>query len=389
MKSLRSALLSILLVMLCFTNPVLADSIQTPPFEVEAVAAVLFDFESGQVLYSQKGRETHVPASLVKIMTLYVALDQISSGRAGLTETTTVGERSWRQSGSKMFLEPGEQVTIEQLLFGVAVVSGNDACVALAEALAGTESLYVQWMNDKAKSLGLDLQFVDVHGLANENKVTAESIALLVSSYLRDHPEAIEYHRQPTFSYQPRSSATPIVQNNRNGLLRTYEGADGLKTGHLAAAGYNLVGTAVQNNRRLIAVVLGAEGETAREREAAKLLDYGYRSFDLVNISRLVHTRTAKVIKGRKNSVPVSITEPLISVPRGIEQEVRVGMQMETLEAPVKKGQPVGTLSIFVGEELAKQVPLLAAEDVNRGHFFRVLWDSIIQFFQNLFKKAR
>lgn len=389
MKSLRFGFVLILLVMLCFSNLVLADSIQSPPFEVEAAAAVLFDFESGQVLYSQNGRAEHVPASLVKIMTMYVALDQVSAGRISLDDIATVGERPWRQSGSKMFLEPGEQVTIEQLLLGVAVVSGNDACVALAEALAGTENVYVQWMNEKAKSLGLDLQFVDVHGLANENKVTAESIALLVCSYLRDHPEAIAYHQQPTFSYHPRSSADPIVQGNRNGLLRTYEGADGLKTGHLAAAGYNLVGTAVQNNRRLIAVVLGAESEAARERETAKLLDYGYRSFDLVNISRLLEDKSARVFKGRKSSAALSIAEPLISVARGIEQDVRVGMQTEDLEAPVKKGQPVGTLTIFVGEDLAKQVPLLAAEDVNRGHFLRVLWDTIVLFFQNLIKKPR
>ncbi len=389
MKSLQSVFLTVFLIMLCLTNPVLADSIQLPPFEVEASAAVLFDFESDQVLYSQNGREVHVPASLVKIMTMYVALDQVSSGRASLTDTTTVGEGPWRQTGSKMFLEPGEKVTIEELLLGIAVVSGNDACVALAEALAGTENVYVQWMNEKARSLGLDLQFVDVHGLGNENKVTAESIAFLVRSYLRDHPEAIEYHRQPTFSYQPRSSPTPIVQNNRNGLLRTYEGADGLKTGHLAAAGYNLVGTAMQNNRRLISVVLGASSEASREREAAKLLDYGYRSFDLVNISRLLETRTVKVIKGRKKSAALTVAEPLISVPRGIEQDVRVGMQLESLEAPVVKGQPVGTMSVFVGQELVKELPVLAAEDIHRGNFFRVLWDSIVQFFQNLIKKAR
>lgn len=389
MKSLRLSLMLIFVMLLCFPNYVFADVIQSPPFEVEATAAVLFDFESGQILYSQNGRTEHVPASLVKIMTMYVALDQVKAGRISLDDTTTVGERPWRQSGSRMFLEPGEKVTIEDLLLGIAVVSGNDACVALAEALAGTEQVFVQWMNEKARSLGLDLQFVDVHGLANENVVTAESIALLVRSYLRDYPEAIAYHQQPSFSYHPRSSDTPIVQANRNGLLRSYEGADGLKTGHLAAAGYNLVGTAVQNNRRLIAVVLGAQSETARERETAKLLDYGYRSFDLVNISRLLEGKSAKVYKGRQKTVALFIAEPLISVARGIEQDVRVGIQTEELEAPVQKGAPVGSLTIFVGEDMVKQVPLLAAEDVSRGHFFRVLWDTIVLFFQNLINKPR
>ena len=389
MKSLRISISLLLVFLLSFSNFAYADVNQSPPFEVEAAAAVLFDFESGQVLYSQAGRKEHVPASLVKIMTMYVALDQAKSDRISLEDTAIVSEKAWRQTGSRMFLEPGERVRIDDLLYGIAVVSGNDACVALAEALAGTENVYVQWMNEKARSLGLDLQFVDVHGLSSENRVTAESVALLVHAYLRDHPEAIVYHQEPSFSYHPRSSSQPIVQANRNGLLRSYEGADGLKTGHLSAAGYNLVGTAVQNNRRLIAVVLGADSEAAREREVAKLLDYGYRSFDLVDISPLLVDKSAKVFKGRQRSVALSISEPLLSVARGIEQDVRVRIQTADLEAPVAKGQPVGTLTIFAGENTVKEVPLLAAEDVNRGHFFRVLWDSIVLFFQNLINKPR
>ncbi|NMA62092.1 MAG: D-alanyl-D-alanine carboxypeptidase [Firmicutes bacterium] len=385
MKRFQIGLILILVFILSFSTLGFAQLAQ--PFEVEATSALLLDFESGQVLFSQNGQSPHVPASLVKIMTMYVAFDQIAMGKISLDDTTRVSERPWRMTGSKMFLEPNEVVTIDQLLTGIAVVSGNDACVALAEALAGSEALYVQWMNEKAESLGLDLYFVDVHGLSDENKITAEAIAYLVQNYLRDYPEAIKYHQQESFSYQPRSSKTPIVQPNRNGLLRSFEGADGLKTGHLQVAGYNLVGTAVQNNRRLISVVLGATSEASRERETAKLLNYGYRSFDLVNISRLLEDKTTKVYKGKQKGVGMYITEPIITVPKGVQKSVSVSIQTKNLEAPVLKGTQVGVLSIFLGEELTKQVPLLASEEVPRGNLWRVMWDSVILFFQDLIKK--
>ena len=278
-------------------------------------------------------------------------------------------------------------VTLEQLITGIAVVSGNDACVALAEALAGSEEAYVAWMNNKAKALNLDLHFVDVHGLSSDNKITAVDIASLVRSYLREHPEAIRYHRQLSFSYQPRSSSNPIVQSNRNGLLQSYEGADGLKTGHLQAAGYNLVGTAVQNGRRLIGVVLGATSERKREQEMTTLLNYGYRNFDLVNISRLLEDKTTRVYKGRRPQVGMAVSEPIITVPKGIETSVSVGIQTKELEAPVTKGSQIGVLQVYVQEQLVKEVPLLAAEDVARGSWYQILWDNLRRFFNNLIRR--
>jgi D-alanyl-D-alanine carboxypeptidase (penicillin-binding protein 5/6) len=374
-----------MLILTAFAGTALAQ--QALPFEVDASSAVLLDFESGQVLFTQNGKETHVPASLVKIMTLYVAFDEIRAGRIGLQDTTTVSERAWRMAGSKMFLEPREVVTIEQLISGIAVVSGNDACVALAEALAGSEDVFVGRMNDKARALGLDLHFVDVHGLSPESKITAEGIAVLVFNYLREHPGAIEYHKQLSFSYQPRSSSSPIVQTNRNGLLRSFEGADGLKTGHLQVAGFNLVGTAVQNNRRLIGVVLGATSESKREQEMTTLLNYGYKNFDLVNISRLLQDKTTKVFKGRQSQVGMTVKAPIITVPKGIEKNVSVGIQTKELEAPVQKGSQIGVLSIYVEEQLTKEVALLAEEDVARGSWYQVMWDSIKRFFQDLIRR--
>ncbi len=385
MKLKSTGLILVMTFLLAFSSTTFAQ--QALPFEVEAKAAVLLDFQSGQILFSQNGQVPHVPASLVKIMTMYVAFDEISSGRASLLDTTTVSEAAWRMTGSKMFLEPREVVTLEQLITGIAVVSGNDACVALAEALAGSQEMFVARMNDKAKSLNLDLHFVDVHGLSAENSITAEGIAVLVQHYLRDHPEAIEYHKQTSFSYQPRSSSQPIVQTNRNGLLRTYEGADGLKTGHLQTAGFNLVGTAVQNNRRLIGVVLGAPSESKREQEAITLLNYGYRNFDVVNISRLLEDKTTRVHKGKQSQVGMTIKEPIITVPKGIEKSVSVGIQARELEAPVQQGSQVGVLSIYVEGQLTKQVPLLAAQDVARGSWYQVMWDSVKRFFQDLVRR--
>lgn len=385
MKVFQNGLIITIIFLLSFSALGLANSTQA--FEVDATSALLLDFESGQILFSQNGQSTHVPASLVKIMTMYVAFDQIAQGKIALDDTTRVSEAPWRMTGSKMFLEPNEVVSIEQLLLGIAVVSGNDACVALAEALAGSEALYVQWMNEKAQSLGLDLHFVDVHGLSPDNRITAESIAYLVKHYLTDYPGAIKYHKQESFSYKPRSSKTPIVQPNRNGLLRNFEGADGLKTGHLQVAGYNLVGTALQNNRRLISVVLGGTSEAQREAETVKLLNYGYRSFDLVNIARLLEDKTTKVYKGKQKGVGLTIAEPIISVPKGIQKSVSVSIQTKKLEAPVQKGAKVGVVSIFVGDDLVKQVSLLAAEEVPKGGFFKVMWDSVVLFFQDLIKK--
>ncbi|NLL48944.1 MAG: D-alanyl-D-alanine carboxypeptidase [Firmicutes bacterium] len=377
-------LILFMLILTTFSYTTLAQ--QTLPFELQASSAVLLDYESGQILFSQNGKDEHVPASLVKIMTMYVAMDEIKGGRMSAQDTTRVSERAWRMTGSKMFLEPGEVVTIDQLLSGIAVVSGNDACVALAEAISGSEDVFVGRMNDKARQLGLNLSFVDVHGLSPDNKITAEDIAILVYYYLKDHPGVIDYHKQQSFSYQPRSSSNPIVQSNRNGLLRSFEGADGLKTGHLQVAGFNLVGTAVQNNRRMIGVVLGASSESRREQEMTTLLNYGYRNFDLVNISRLLQDKTTKVFKGRQTEVGLAVATPIISVPKGNEKSVSVGIQTKEVEAPVQAGSQVGVLSIYVEGELNKEVPLLAAQDVARGSWYQVLWQSIKRFFQDLIR---
>lgn len=357
-------------------------------FSVDAKVGFLYDYDSSQVLFSQEGDQPWIPASLVKVMTMYVALDRISEDSIPLDHRVLVSEAAWRMGGSQMFLEVGDQVTLEELLYGIAVVSGNDACVALAEALAGTEGLFVQWMNQKAASLDLDLHFVDVHGLSDQNSITAHDFAVLVNSYLHDHPDALRYHSELSYGYQPRSSSTPIVQSNRNRLLRAYEGTDGLKTGFLSAAGYNLIATAEQNDRRLIAVVLGADSEAKREQEARKLLDYGFRSFEKVNANELLDVNEARVYKGRENNVEFAVADPNVTILRGTRSQITTSTDFHRLEAPIAAGDEIGTLTFYKDTEELKTVPLTAIETVERGSWFTVLIDSIVLFFSGLFQKA-
>ncbi|NLJ80624.1 MAG: D-alanyl-D-alanine carboxypeptidase [Firmicutes bacterium] len=358
-----------------------------PSLELESAAAILMDYDSGQILFSKNEKDTRVPASLAKVMTLYVAFDQIAAGKADFNDTTQVTEDAWRVGGSQMFLEPRETVTVEQLLLGITVVSGNDACVALAQALAGTEALYVQWMNEKAHALGLNLHFTDVHGLGDSNRVTAEDLAYLVRSYLKDHPQALRFHQQPSFAYQPRSAQVPIEQPNRNGLLRSFEGADGLKTGHLEAAGYNLIGTAVRNNRRLISVVLGARSESQREKETISLLNYGFKNFDLIDISRFLEDKTAVVYKGKEQEVGLFLEEPFLTIPKGIQEGVSISFQTNYVEAPIQKGDEVGVLSVLLNDRPLKESPLLAVKSIERGGFIRIIWDSVVLFLRDLIKR--
>lgn len=358
-----------------------------PEFAIDAEIGLLYDYDSGQVLSSQKGKESWIPASLVKVMTMYVAMDQIKTGKASLDDLVTVSERAWRMGGSQMFLEVGEKVTIESLLYGIAVVSGNDASVAIAEALAGNEEIFVQWMNNKAKNLGLNLHFTDVHGLSEVNQITAHDFALLATNYIKEHPGVLVFHKEKTFGYQPRSAKAPIVQNNRNGLLWSYEGTDGLKTGHLSKAGYNLIATAAKDGRRLIAVVLGASSEATREKEAARLLNYGFNSFDTINAANLVEKPEARVFKGRDKLVSFAPKERVITFLRGTEDSLEAVVTLKDLVAPINVGDQVGELIVSQNGDVLKRMPLLATEEVGRGGWFRILIDSIIIFFSKLISK--
>lgn len=358
-----------------------------PNYAIDAEIGLLYDFDSGQVLAAQNADQPWIPASLVKVMTMYVALDQIRLGNASLDTVVTVSERAWRMGGSQMFLEVGEKVTIEDLLYGIAVVSGNDASVALAEALAGREEVFVQWMNAKAKDLGLNLHFTDVHGLSEVNQIVALDYAILTANYLKDYPEALKYHKEKSFSYKPRSSKVPIVQNNRNGLLWSYEGADGLKTGHLSKAGYNFVATATRDGRRLIAVVLGADSERKREQVATNLLNYGFNNFTTIEVASLMEQTEARVFKGKEKMVGLALREKVVTIAKDSAATLETKVELKELVAPIKAGEQVGELVVYQDGQVLKRTPLLASEEVPRGGWFRVLIDTVILFFSKLITK--
>ncbi len=381
---MKTRVAAVLLILTILTLSGAAGALTSPTFSVDAEVGVLLDADSGQILFSQNGTDDWIPASLVKVMTLYVAFDQVAAGKAELADTSTVSEKAWRMGGSQMFLEIGEQVTLQELLYGISVVSGNDATVAVAEALAGTEDLYVRWMNDKADSLGLDLHFDDVSGLSRENRITGEDMAWLAYHYINEHPQALHYHQKRSYGYQPRSRTTPIVQNNRNGLLERYEGTDGLKTGYLRSAGYNLVATAKQNGRRLIAVVLGADNERHRENVAVNLLNYGFRSFEVVEIASLLPNEPKKVYKGEQ-TVSLAAETRRVSIPRGTRESLQAELEMDILEAPLKQGDTVGHLILRHDGEPLRNVPLTAAHDVERGGLFRMAVDSAALLVRRLF----
>ncbi len=375
------------LVLLLIILP-LAGGVSAQNFAVDAGVGLLYDFESQQVLFHQNADEEWIPASLVKVMTMYVAFDRIAIENLSFDSEITVSEKAWRMGGSQMFLEVGDRVTLDQLLYGIAVVSGNDACVAIAEALAGTEELFVQWMNNKSEELGLDLHFVDVHGLSENNSINARDFAILVKNYLEDYPEALAYHSALSFGYQPRSSSTPIFQSNRNGLLRTYDGTDGLKTGYLGKAGYNLVVTAQREDRRLIAIVLGADSESKREQEVIKLLDYGFRSFETVSANQLLPSDSERIYKGRSDYVALTTNDASVTVLRGNSNRLSAEINVDRVEAPIEAGEEIGTLTIYYDGEVEKEIPLFAAETVERGSWFTVLVDSFVLFFKKIFSQG-
>ena len=255
------------------------DTSQTTPttsggLQCDAQSAVLMDGLTGQVLYEQNPNLRIPPASFVKVMTLYVVYDAIRAGQLKMDDMVTVSEKAWRMQGSKMFIKVGERVKVEDLMKGVAIASGNDACIALAEHLSGSEEAFVSKMNEKAKLLGLkDSQFKNSDGMpADGQYITAMDMAILSKRYMEDHPEALVLHSTVEFEYNG------IRQGNRNTLLQKNIGVDGLKTGHVEESGYHLTATAKREGQRMIAVVMGCDRVRKRAPEAQKLLEYGFKN---------------------------------------------------------------------------------------------------------------
>jgi len=331
----------------------------------DAQSAVLMDGLTGQVLYEQNSQLRIPPASFVKVLTLYLVFDAIRAGQLKMDDMVTVSEKAWRIQGSKMFIKVGDRVKVEDLLKGVAIASGNDACIALAEHLSGSEEVFVTKMNEKAKLLGLkDSQFRNSHGMPDDEQfTTAMDMAILSRSYIENHPEALTFHSTVEFEYNG------IRQGNRNILLQKNIGVDGLKTGHIGESGYHLVATARRDGQRMIAVVMGCDKVRKRAPEVQKLLEYGFRNFSTVEVVKKgASFGPVKVRRGKLREITLIAAEDgRVTVARGKENTVSVNPQLpQFVAAPIQKGQVVTKAIIQNEGKGVKEVGLLASIDVQK-----------------------
>ena len=364
--------------------------IPSPP-EVALKSYILLDAASGEVLASQNPDEPMHPASLTKMMTAYLAEMELAAGNIKLDDKVLVSEKAWSLGGSTMFIEVGERVSVEDLLKGIIIMSGNDASVALAEYIAGSEDAFAQLMTSTAQRLGMNnTQFQNASGWpVADHYSSARDLATLSKHIVEDFPEQYGLYAEKYFQYGvDKKTGKPLRrQANRNRLLWTNPHVDGLKTGHIEDTGYHLAVTSKRDGRRLIVVLLGSSGEKQRADDAQKLLTYGFRFFENVDVKKAGEPlQTVKVWKGAIDDIPVGITEDLIvTVPRGTGKNLTASLVIDPkLEAPIARGQTVGTVKVMLDDDVVREVPLTAMQGVESGGFFKRLWDSIVLFFTGL-----
>lgn len=351
--------------------------IETSPGQIDARGAVLMEVSTGTILFEHNADEVIEPASFTKIMTLYLVFQALKQGVIHMDDEVWVSETAWRTGGSKMFVGVGNKVPLEELLKGVAVVSGNDACVALAEHLAGSVDAFVDAMNQKAKELGMtQTHFMNPHGLPDQGQVTsARDMAILDLSYLQHFPESLRFHSMKEFTYNG------INQYNRNRLLLKDSSVDGLKTGYVGAAGYHLSATAERNGMRLLAVVMGTASPSVREREALKLLNYGFRYYTLVQpFPQGQPLKQVNVWKGKKNVLDLYPAEnPSFLIRLAQKNLLRWEVQApEEITAPVTAQQQIGKVVFYVSDDPQKTIPLISHEDLPLANWFKRTWQTLI-----------
>ena len=358
-----------------------------PAPKLPADAYFLMDATTGQVLVDHNGDLALPPASLTKIMTSYVLAEEVEAGRASLDDMITVSRKAWSQNptfngSSLMWIEPGKQVSLADLERGIVISSGNDASVAVAEHLAGTEASFVDVMNQLASELGLtNTIFRNPHGLPHpEHRSTARDLAKLSVALINSYPEHYKIYKERSFTYNG------IKQFNRNSLLRSDSTVDGLKTGYTSEAGYGLVASAQRDDMRLVSVVLGSASTRSRTSESSSLLNYGFRFFqNLRPLSAEVTLVEPKVWKGAADSVYAGVLESIVlTVPRERSAADIEIITDEQLEAPLSRGDEIGMVRVVRGGELIYETPLVVLEDVPSGGFLKRLIDALILWFQNL-----
>jgi len=357
-----------------------AAPVPSPP-SLAAKSFLLVDFNSGRVIAEKNIDKKVEPASITKLMTAYVVYKEMESGRLSLDEEVTVSKKAWQKGGSKMFIEVGKKITVENLLKGIIIQSGNDATIALAEHIAGSESTFADYMNQYARQLGMnDTNYVNATGWPHKDHVTtARDLATLAAAMVREFPERYKWYREKEFTYNG------IKQYNRNKLLWRDKSVDGIKTGHTESAGYCLVSSAKRDDMRLIAVVLGTKSEKARSDVSQALLSYGFRFYESNKLYAAGEPlNTTRIWKGESENLNLGLASDLyVTIPRGQYKNLDAVMDISSsIEAPVKKGQQLGSVSIKLeGKELISQ-PLIALQSVDEGSFWQRGKDQIIQLFQ-------
>ena len=354
----------------------MAQQLPIPP-SLAAKSWLLLEMGSNQVLTTEKPDERLEPASLTKLMTAYLSFSAIRNKTIALAQPLPVSEKAWRTGGSKMFIRVDTQVPTEDLIKGMIVQSGNDACVTLAEAIAGSEENFAQMMNREAQRLGMkNSHFMNSTGLPDPlHYTTARDLSLLASALIRDFPEEYKkYYSMKEYTYNK------ITQPNRNRLLFIDPTVDGVKTGHTEAAGYCLISSALRDKRRLLSVVLGTVSDSARASESQKLLNWGYISYDAVSLfTKDQPVATLRVWKGSQNEVKAGFAADLsIAVPKGYAEKVSKDFVAEPrLIAPIEAGQKLGTLKVSIDGQTYGEYPVIALEKIELGNIFVRIFDTI------------
>ena len=362
-------------------------ALPSPP-QIAAKAHLLMDYHTGQLLIGSNEHERLPPASLTKMMTSYVIGQELKSGRMKPEDMVTISQNAWAKNysdSSKMFIEVGKQVSVDNLNKGIIIQSGNDACIAMAEHVAGSEDSFASLMNQWAKRLGMnESHFVNAHGLYNvDHYSSAYDMALLGQALIRDLPEEYKIYSQKDFTFNG------IIQHNRNRLLwdKTLV-VDGIKTGHVSEVGYNLVASATgPDNMRLISVIIGSGSEAQRAEESKKLLTYGFRFYQNVTpYKQGAELATQRVWMGDKSEVKLGTDREInLVIPRNSNGKLKADFQLKgELDAPLKKGEVVGTIFLKLDGKDVAQYPLVTLDDVNQGSLFSRLWDYLILLFQRL-----
>lgn len=356
-----------------------ATPIPAPP-QVAAKNYILVDFNSGRLLAEKEADAQVEPASITKLMTAYVIYRELDSGRLGLDDMVTISEKAWRMGGSRMYVEVGKQVSVRELMKGLVIQSGNDATVALAEHIAGTEDAFVQLMNEYAAQLGMtNTMFMNSTGWPAEGHLTtARDISKLAIAVIAEFPEHYSWYKEKVYTYNN------IKQYNRNKLLWRDNSVDGIKTGHTESAGYCLVSSALRSDMRLVAVVLGTDSEKSRASVSQSLLSYGFRFFETHRLYAAGEVlNRSRVWKGDTENVSLGLLEDLyVTIPRGSYKSLEAVMDVDAnIQAPLDKGSQHGAVRVTLSDEEIALAPLVALNAIGEGSIIQIAKDHILQLF--------